>query len=385
MTDIQNTKTITNPSNLLFEGIHNYDFHKVKESIKRGANVNQPDPCEMYGWGSTPLHFACGRGYQKEITIQIIEVLLQAGANPNARRNNFTGETPLHYSVAMSNPDETKLLVKYGADINAVSSQGKTPMSIALDNLQLTQAKTLQNMGISINTVIGSHTTALTKAIRAQRIDVVRGLLKMGANPNFIPPGGESPLIACITHNQVQIIRILLNVGADINWVDADGDSFLHYVARQNYNRGNLIKLGIEAGANPNQPNKKGMTPLMTAILHYNCDVIDNILFYTNILLTDNKGNNIWHTVISTQDINLIDSIYTESMGFVSSNPKTEENEISLEAWREFLNQKNKMGKTPLQIAQDFENTEIGDHVEECLRFARETDITQKQIKKMDS
>ena len=61
-------------------------------------------------------------------------LLLRHGADANAL--DLLGQTPLHYE-AIWNGDTatTKLLIKLGADPNVVDKNGNTPLSLAEDRL----------------------------------------------------------------------------------------------------------------------------------------------------------------------------------------------------------------------------------------------------------
>jgi len=76
----------------------------------------------------------------------------------------------------------------------------------------------------------------------------------------------------------VSLARLILSRGADVNSVDENGDTALHYAVKHefyqmilqsgmfeknNYFRqAEMIKLLISRGADVNQPNKQGLTPL---------------------------------------------------------------------------------------------------------------------------
>jgi ankyrin repeat protein len=74
--------------------------------------------------GSTPLHCAVWKGHQ-----QVVEVLLEAGADANAQNeNDHWGTTPLHAAAHADQALIAQLLIDYGADVNATDREGRTPM-----------------------------------------------------------------------------------------------------------------------------------------------------------------------------------------------------------------------------------------------------------------
>jgi ankyrin repeat protein len=99
------------------------------------STVKKNDPCKqgfirdifMQGCkGYTPLHLAVA----SEFNGDIVRMLLRFGANINAI--NQGGETPLHLAVAYEfNDDIVRMLLRFGANINAQDNNGNTPLHIA--------------------------------------------------------------------------------------------------------------------------------------------------------------------------------------------------------------------------------------------------------------
>lgn len=62
---------------------------------------------------STPLHFAAHRGY-----LNIVKLLLDAGADVNAQEGNYSKSTPLHWAATGGHLEVVKLLVEHGAKLD---------------------------------------------------------------------------------------------------------------------------------------------------------------------------------------------------------------------------------------------------------------------------
>ncbi|WP_264686104.1 ankyrin repeat domain-containing protein [Wolbachia endosymbiont (group B) of Polyommatus icarus] len=97
------------------------DLEKVRESIRRGANVNIQD---RQGW--TPLFWAIQKN-----NFNIIELLLDNSADIKVKDNE--GWTPLHWAVQLGSLNVVKYFVEKGADVNALTADGRAPLDIAKD------------------------------------------------------------------------------------------------------------------------------------------------------------------------------------------------------------------------------------------------------------
>lgn len=74
--------------------------------------------------GSTPLHCATWKGHEK-----VAELLLKEGANVNAvNQNGHWGTTPLHAAAHANQAKIAQLLLDHGANVKANDMEGRTPM-----------------------------------------------------------------------------------------------------------------------------------------------------------------------------------------------------------------------------------------------------------------
>ena len=116
------------PIDMAISGGH---LQAVRMLIEYKADINI-----SLQFGEVPLHVAARRGDIKD-QVGILQLLLDHGANPNARDDN--GSTPLHHCSGWKGGrplweslEVTGLLLKYGAIIDAEDNEGRTPLQLAL-------------------------------------------------------------------------------------------------------------------------------------------------------------------------------------------------------------------------------------------------------------
>jgi ankyrin repeat protein len=107
---------------------------RVKELLERDAALISARDAD----GSTPLHCATWKGHQG-----VVELLLELGADVNAKNNNdHWGTTPLHAAAHANQRAIAERLIQHGADIHATNLNGRTP----LDETEFHKAKPVANL-----------------------------------------------------------------------------------------------------------------------------------------------------------------------------------------------------------------------------------------------
>jgi ankyrin repeat protein len=202
--------------------------------LKHGANPNSTDT------DGTPLIYMCAtRKHDK-----LVHRLLSAGADPSAR--DISG-TPL-LVTALKNNDQplVRALLERGADPNAPDIYGTAPVIIALCDSKLpaadreTLAEMLLQHGAHGNKKDFYDITALEHVLEG-------------------PASGSSKL---------KISKLLLNQGANPNQrltKVADEPTLLIYAADRGH--ADLAEMALKHGADPNLADKRGRTPLLSAVL----------------------------------------------------------------------------------------------------------------------
>lgn len=148
----------------------------IKALVDAGANVNERDPDSI----STPLMEAV-----REEDVATVNLLLRHGADVNA--TDVQGGTALMLAVLLNDRDRTdivKLLLKRGANPNAMSSQGYRPLTAVR---RAEYIPLLIHHGANINARDKQGLTVLVRVKRDQSMffpasdAVVQALRKWGA------------------------------------------------------------------------------------------------------------------------------------------------------------------------------------------------------------
>jgi hypothetical protein len=105
----------------LVQAVRSNDLSRVRRLLERGANVNAATNND--GW--TPLHWAVDWGRR-----DVVALLLRSGANVDAVDNY--GWTPLHVAASDAPRDIVALLLRSGANVNAATNNGRTPLHVAV-------------------------------------------------------------------------------------------------------------------------------------------------------------------------------------------------------------------------------------------------------------
>jgi ankyrin repeat protein len=278
------------------------------------------DPNVAQNNGLTPLMIAARTG-----SAASVQPLLSAGARVNVAIPS-TGQTALMWAAAERHLPIVRELLAAGADVSATSTIGFTPLLFAVRNGDLDTAKVLIAAGAGVNQAGADGTQALTLSIVSGRQDLTMFLLEQGADPNSTM-SGVSALHAAAgdvdvwlrdwlrargasidaratsglpAASRVSIVKALIAKGANPNsristgTVLGLGVSGRHgafdqhsvgtgnlkgatplwvaaFAANGGFGRGSgpgatdIVRLLLEAGADPNAATEDGTTPLMVA------------------------------------------------------------------------------------------------------------------------
>jgi len=216
------------------------------------------------GW-LTPLMFAAREG-----DLESARLLVNAGANVNAIAGD--GKDALGLAIFNGNYDFASFLIDSKSDVNHADTQGFTPLFWAVDR---------RNMETAPN---------FPWLITADPLPLIKKLLDAGANPNALVNNtprarmrAGSPRIVFATalmraafSADLELVKMLLSYKGDPKIISSDGETMIEAAAGlgfiQGYSKGKtaaerleVVKLFVGLGADVNQADDYGITPLMVA------------------------------------------------------------------------------------------------------------------------
>jgi ankyrin repeat protein len=229
------------------------------------------------------------------------QLLAERGADVNAPGPNAT--PALHWLVRIEELELTERLLDAGADVNQRNGLGLAALSIAIENRDVDMAQLLLDRGADAKTPDATGETPLMQAARSGSPGIVQALLDKGVDVDVREPHFEqTALMLGVRSGSPEVVALLLDAGADVNVQSLPGEepawnlpenvrashgvgvnwggfpprgsrgtiggakTPLLYATRQ----GDLetSKLLLAAGANIEQSDANGATPLLTAIIN---------------------------------------------------------------------------------------------------------------------
>jgi ankyrin repeat protein len=267
----------------LIEAAKNHDKDAVRALLKERVDVNSPESD-----GTTALHWAAHTN-----DLEIAQILIKAGAN--VKLASRYGVTPLSEAATYGSGELVEALLKAGADVNTLTTErGETVLMTASRAGNAAAVKVLLDRGANAKaTETFRGQTSLMWAAAENHPDVVKLLIAKGADPKVrssdrdtTPPklmagtpaapisrGGLTALVFAARQGSIEAAKSLIEAGADINQGDADGNTPLLIAILNNHN--DLAQVLIDKGADVNAVNKDGRTPLFAAVDAHDVDWSD--------------------------------------------------------------------------------------------------------------
>jgi ankyrin repeat protein len=227
--------------------------------------------------GSTALMWATYK-----VDHELVRALLKAGAKANVT-NNF-GSSPLAEAVKLGDVELVRVLLDAGADADSPNQDNQTALMLASSIGSLPIAQLLIGKRADVNAVEGFRgQTALMWAAAENHPQIVDLLLAKGASvklrakhddwprqmtseprAQFRPTGGLTALLYATRSGCNRCAAAIVKAGADVNQPNPDGITpLINAIDNRNYD---IAMFLLDKGANPHVWDMNGRTPLYVAV-----------------------------------------------------------------------------------------------------------------------
>lgn len=264
-------KAKSNPDlgNALYEAVSSGNKEMVQILLQNGACANTR-PINH----KPTLSIAVQRG-----DTEIVKMLLEQ-AEPKLEATPSGGHTALYGAVKEGNTDLVRLLIRYGANVNAKPSGGSPPLCKAYSNGYKDIFRTLlESPDINLDTAPPGDTTTLWHAAKKVDRDTLKALLSKGANVDAKPSGGTTALWHAAVRGDRETANVLLQHGAKPDAKPPGGQTALWEAV----SKGNeaMVKLLMFHGADLNVKSSGTETALTRATKNGNSDLVRILLEYS--------------------------------------------------------------------------------------------------------
>jgi ankyrin repeat protein len=238
------------------------------------------------GWATRALLIVAENGH-----LNVLQLLLDKGADVNHAHASRNNGTALMEAVRAGKRECVALLLKHGAQTNAVSKFGESALLAAAHKGDVEIVEMLLAKGANphysydshtvLKAAIGSHNLtlvelllgkgvslagALSHAARTRNADMVKALLKRNADVN--ESVNQRPLSAAAVGGNLEVLDLLIAAGAHLQPANA-GDSkhpgIEALLLAIQYRHVDVARRLIEKGVPVDLADKENLTPLMHA------------------------------------------------------------------------------------------------------------------------
>ncbi|XP_078093347.1 inversin isoform X2 [Mustelus asterias] len=223
--------------------------------------------------GRTAFMWAAGKGSD-----DVLRTMLRVKSDIDINMADKYGGTALHAAVLSGHVSTVKLLLKYGAQVDAMDVMKHTPLFRACEMGHKEVIQTLIEGGARVDLIDQDGHSPLHWAALGGNADVCQILIQNLINPNVQDYAGRTPLQCAAYGGYINCMAVLMENKADPNIQDKEGRTALHWSCNNGYLDAVKLLLGYNAFPNHMETNEERFTPLDYALLGEHQEVIQYML-----------------------------------------------------------------------------------------------------------
>ena len=197
----------------------------ASSSATQGASFTQPQPFSA-STITLPTMNPSASASSSSVTTE---------RHPASQSNNASDDVndiELMFAAKSGSIDTVKQCIATGANVNAITSDGKTPLMFAAQHGHAAIVEILIEARANVNATKGDEATALMYAAHNGQAKIVTILLKAGACIDATNANKETALMCAAKKGHATIVELLLDYGAHIKMLNDQNETVYDIVRR---------------------------------------------------------------------------------------------------------------------------------------------------------
>ncbi|KAF7857817.1 uncharacterized protein EAF02_011184 [Botrytis sinoallii] len=271
------------------------ELETLKILYRRGSHryINEPN-CYL----NAPLHLASMFG-----NTNVAEWLLEKGAA--IYQPGTGGDTPLHMATSRGHVEIVRQLLNNGADIHKKNDNSYSAILIASENANIEIFRMLRGSGAFLLDVgARDHGTCYHRVIMCFRKfssdhdEIIKFLVGDGVDINQANANGHSPLFLACINQKLEHAQCLLKYGADVYQMGSrkNGTPLIEACCIP---ASRIVELLLQHNADTAIKNSHGMTALACAVYFNHLEHVKLLIkIGANVICSDRRGITPLHTAV---------------------------------------------------------------------------------------
>ena len=272
---------------------------------------------------------SCDRSLLHVVTdVETAELLISKyRLNFNACDGTWYRKTPLHYAAGNGDIKLIELLLKHGANVNALDVDGANPLVTALtmNNCKTEIVSLLLQRGSKLE--MGDCISSDYYHSASVGPEVARFLIEAGYSVNAKDVLGRTLLHVAAMFN-FETSKCLVEMGAVVNVQDQRKRLPLHEATQTKQT--DTVKFLLERGSDVDVTDESGETPLFLAVQQASLEPVTILLENTqDIYLINEKGDSVLHAAVRSGSVEIVQSLLNHKSSNIEGSELDQEKEIT--------------------------------------------------------